>query len=49
MLDPEIAANCCWSALHGIVSLHLTCEAMLTDVWATTAAMHDALVVGLRA
>jgi AcrR family transcriptional regulator len=48
-LDPEIAANCCWSALHGIVSLHLTCEAMLTDVWATTAAMHDALVVGLRA
>ena len=48
-VDAEIAANCCWSSLHGIVSLHLTCHDMLTDVFVTSAMMQDALVAGLRA
>jgi AcrR family transcriptional regulator len=48
-VDPEVAANCFWSALHGIVSLHITCEAMLTDVIGTSHVMRDALVNGLRA
>jgi len=48
-MDPEVAANCCWSALHGIVSLHLTCEDMLTDAVGTAAVMHGVLVDGLRA
>jgi AcrR family transcriptional regulator len=48
-VEPEVAANCLWSALHGIVSLHITCEEMLTDPVATADVMHRTLLEGFQA
>jgi AcrR family transcriptional regulator len=48
-VDPLRAAEAFWAALHGVVSLYITCPKMIPDVASTAALLEDILVAGSRA
>jgi len=45
-VDPQRAAEAFWAALHGVVSLHITCPKMLPDAASTARLLEDMLVAG---
>jgi AcrR family transcriptional regulator len=47
-VDPQRAAEAFWAALHGVVSLHITCPKMIPDAASTASLLQDLLVAGSR-
>jgi AcrR family transcriptional regulator len=48
-VDAERAAEALWASLHGVVSLHITCPAMMPEVRAVAMIVQEAMLAGLRA
>ncbi|GAC1547919.1 MAG: TetR/AcrR family transcriptional regulator [Candidatus Velthaea sp.] len=48
-VDPERGAEAMWAALHGVISLHITCPNMIGDVRAVATLISDAMLAGMRA
>jgi AcrR family transcriptional regulator len=48
-VEPRLAAESLWAGLHGALSLHITCPAMISDIRALTALVQDSMIAGMRA
>jgi AcrR family transcriptional regulator len=48
-VDPQLAAEALWAGLHGALSLHITCPAMISDIRALSALVGDTMIGGMRA
>ncbi len=47
-VDPELTAQALWAGLHGALSLHITCPAMMPDVRAVATLVRESMLDGLR-
>lgn len=47
-VEPQLAAEALWAGLHGALSLHITCPAMISDIRALAVLVQDAMIAGLR-
>jgi AcrR family transcriptional regulator len=48
-VEPQLAAEAFWAGLHGALSLHITCPAMIGDIRALAVLVQDSMIAGLRA
>jgi AcrR family transcriptional regulator len=48
-VDPQRGAEAIWAAMHGLVSLHITCPVMLADPASVGRLLEEVLIAGLRA
>ncbi|GAC1402839.1 MAG: TetR/AcrR family transcriptional regulator [Candidatus Velthaea sp.] len=48
-VDPERGAEALWAALHGVVSLHITCPNMIGDARDVATLIGESMLAGMRA